>query len=88
MKINNTRPPIPIHGGGQNGPTSRASEATTKSGAGSSSSLGQMNAALLDTKHDIDSLRVNEVRQAIIDGKLEIDAGKIAQGLLENLKRF
>lgn len=85
MKISNLSPPIPIHGGGQTGQASRSSEAASKA-SGGASSLGQMNAALLDTSNDVDSLRVNEVRQAIIDGKLEIDTGKIAQGLLENLK--
>ena len=86
MKINNASPPIPIKPTGQGGSSARTQEPAANTPAGSTSSVGHANAALMDTTHDIDNLRLEEVKQAILDGKLEIDAGKIAEGLLANLK--
>jgi negative regulator of flagellin synthesis FlgM len=89
VKISNTNPPTPISVGNASGPGRTTGPATAGGGGQTpsvSSSVGQINAKLSDTTYDIDSLRVEEVRQAIISGQLEIDAGKIADGLLENLK--
>lgn len=86
MKINNSSPPSTIQISGRSAAPAKTQEQTASAVAGSTSSVGQANAALTDTTHDIDSLRLNEVKQAIIDGKLEIDSSKIAAGLLANLR--
>ncbi|MFC3392386.1 flagellar biosynthesis anti-sigma factor FlgM [Aidingimonas halophila] len=39
-----------------------------------------------DTSQDIDSARVEEIRQAISEGRLEIRADKIADGLIESVR--
>lgn len=38
-----------------------------------------------DSSQDIDTVRVEELRQAIAEGRLEIRAEKIADGLIESL---
>lgn len=89
MKITNSNPPTPISVGSSGGSSKTTGPATAAGGGQTpsvSSSVGQISAKLSDTTYDVDSLRVEEVRQAIISGQLEIDAGKIADGLLENLK--
>ncbi|WP_116474243.1 flagellar biosynthesis anti-sigma factor FlgM [Zobellella maritima] len=42
--------------------------------------------AIQDTSRDIDMTRVNELRQAISEGRLEIRADKIADGLLNSVR--
>ncbi|GHA05943.1 flagellar biosynthesis anti-sigma factor FlgM [Oceanisphaera arctica] len=42
--------------------------------------------ALQDSSRDIDMNRVNELRQAISEGRLEIRADKIADGLLNSVR--
>ena len=39
-----------------------------------------------DETYDIDSAKVEEIRDAIRDGRLEIRADRIADGLIENLR--
>nr|WP_248287634.1 MULTISPECIES: flagellar biosynthesis anti-sigma factor FlgM [Chromohalobacter] len=39
-----------------------------------------------DTSQDIDAARVDEIRQAISDGQLELDTGKIADGLIDSVR--
>ncbi|WP_110687255.1 flagellar biosynthesis anti-sigma factor FlgM [Salinicola aestuarinus] len=40
----------------------------------------------LNDKGDIDTARVNEIRQAIADGQFELDTSKIADGLIADVK--
>lgn len=66
-------------------------EATSKPSAQAqsskeSSNVSRLNPGLTDSSFDIDNLRVEEVRQAILEGRLEISAERIADGLLDNLK--
>jgi len=39
-----------------------------------------------DTSQDIDAARVAEIRQAISDGKLEINADRIADGIIASAR--
>jgi len=39
-----------------------------------------------DETYDIDSAKVEEIRDAIRDGRLEIRADRIADGLIDNLR--
>ncbi|WP_206046874.1 flagellar biosynthesis anti-sigma factor FlgM [Mangrovimicrobium sediminis] len=87
MKINNSTPPSLYQVGGKEGPGAarQGTQAGAAPQAGASSSV-DLSRLLADSSQDIDSLRVSEVREAIIEGRLEIDTGRIADGLLDNLK--
>lgn len=52
--------------------------------AGSRTTLSPMPKG--DESGDIDTARVNEIRQAISDGRLELDTGKIADGLVQSVR--
>ncbi|MCX2780099.1 flagellar biosynthesis anti-sigma factor FlgM [Microbulbifer thermotolerans] len=41
-----------------------------------------------DNSQDIDSVRVEELRQAIAEGRLEIRADKIADGLIKSVREL
>ncbi|RUO23665.1 flagellar biosynthesis anti-sigma factor FlgM [Aliidiomarina iranensis] len=77
-------------------PSSEQSKST-----GKSSSAGNTNAAaetpaavthfspeLENTSQDIDMARVNELKEAIRDGKLDIRADKIADGLIDSVREL
>jgi len=91
VKINNSQPPSPPNAGA---PSASVKNAPDAPGAGGdnrgsisiSSSIASLHAKLTDDSQDIDSARVEEARQAIINGEMKIDVGKIADGLLENLR--
>jgi negative regulator of flagellin synthesis FlgM len=48
--------------------------------------ITHLSPALQDTSQDINMSRVNELRQAISEGRLEIRADKIADGLLNSVR--
>lgn len=41
-----------------------------------------------DTRHDIDTARVGEIREAIREGRLEIRSERIADGLIESVREL
>ncbi|MGN5476301.1 flagellar biosynthesis anti-sigma factor FlgM [Cupriavidus basilensis] len=41
-----------------------------------------------ETDDDIDTAKVEEIRQAIAEGRIKIDPGKIADGLLATLREL
>ncbi|AIA74533.1 MAG: flagellar biosynthesis anti-sigma factor FlgM [Vreelandella alkaliphila] len=49
-------------------------------------SATQLSQTHTDSSHDIDTAKVEEIREAIREGKLEIRADRIADGLIANLK--
>lgn len=87
MKINHSSPPIrpgqtPSRDdtrevGGHARPSSPESDPATRT------HLGQRQA---DAGQDIDAARVAEIREAIREGKLEIRAERIADGLIANVQ--
>lgn len=46
----------------------------------------QLSQSNIDESQDIDSARVEEIRDAIREGRLEMRADRIAEGLIANLK--
>ncbi|WP_110656010.1 flagellar biosynthesis anti-sigma factor FlgM [Salinicola halimionae] len=56
----------------------------TKPSIGSKTTLSQISTG--DDSSDIDTARVNEIRQAISEGRLELDTGKIADGLVQSVR--
>ncbi|WP_355660212.1 flagellar biosynthesis anti-sigma factor FlgM [Halomonas salifodinae] len=88
MKIDNSHPPQrPTQA-----ETHRQEKATAKGAAGQPPStpaaVAHLSQKAQDTSQDIDSLRVNEIRQAISEGRLEIRAERIADGLIKSLKEL
>lgn len=85
MKINNT-PPV-----GQPGSTEATSPGTKtppgaqKDNTPTSSSISLESLQNTD-RNDIDLQRVNEIRDAIREGRLDINTGKIADGLLNSVR--
>lgn len=85
MKIDQTHPLTrPTHN--ESVEQKKAPAATDSAGtsAGSTTTLSQLDPQ--DDSSDIDTARVNEIRQAIADGRLELDTGKIADGLIQSVR--
>ena len=57
--------------------------ATSESSARESTQLSQLS---IDETQDIDTAKVEEIRNAIREGRLEMHADRIADGLIANLK--
>lgn len=84
MKIDNVNPFL------RSTPTSSRDEAPktgkpseVESSTASTTRLSQLSS---DDSHDIDTARVQEIRDAIREGRLEIRAERIADGLIKSLK--
>ncbi|MCM5703734.1 flagellar biosynthesis anti-sigma factor FlgM [Larsenimonas salina] len=60
---------------------------TVKTGAPESSARWQPSSAA-DTSHDIDTARVDAIKEAIRDGRFEVDASKIADGLISSAQEL
>lgn len=52
-----------------------------------SSSLGKAEAAIASTPV-VDSARVSEIRQAISEGRFQVDANRVADGLIESVREM
>jgi len=88
LKIDNTTPSRHLEAVGsrpaaKNGATTGTTSAPASSGPGS---ITHLSTQAQDSSLDIDQARVDEIRQAIREGKLALDSGKIADGLLASLK--
>ncbi|RCV90950.1 flagellar biosynthesis anti-sigma factor FlgM [Billgrantia montanilacus] len=87
MKINSQNPlprPTPTTPREESQPVKGPSQSSQQdAGPGATTHLRQ-NAA--DTSRDIDIARVDEIREAIREGRLEIHADRIADGLIESLQ--
>ncbi len=86
MKINNNPPLTPLQNTEQGKGTSVRENATANSPAAPQGSVTHLSQKLNDTTHDIDTAKIDEIRQAIADGKLEINPEKIADRLIESLR--
>ncbi|WP_287124831.1 flagellar biosynthesis anti-sigma factor FlgM [Chromohalobacter sp.] len=87
MKISNLHPPTQTTQSEQGDATQRTRRGDDSAQASSPASittLSQSNET--DTSQDIDVGRVAEIRQAISDGQLELDTGKIADGLIDSVR--
>ena len=87
LKISNLHPPTQTTQSEQGDATQRTRRGDDSAQASSPASittLSQSNET--DTSQDIDVGRVAEIRQAISDGQLELDTGKIADGLIDSVR--
>lgn len=84
MKIDNSHP--------LQRPTQTDSKATqpakqgAESQAANPASVAHLSNRSQDTTQDIDTARVAEIRQAISEGRLEIDSERIADGLIDSVR--
>ncbi|WP_101675890.1 flagellar biosynthesis anti-sigma factor FlgM [Alloalcanivorax mobilis] len=63
-----------------------ATDAVKSGGAGDSASVTHLSQSGNDGSQDIDQARVDELRQAIAEGRLEIRADRIADGLIASVQ--
>lgn len=93
MKINSTsiKGSIPRPGGVTR--TSQGSKADSVQAAAPASSVELSStarhlASLANSENDINPVRVSEIRAALADGTLKIDAERIADGLIESAREL
>ncbi|TNE80094.1 MAG: flagellar biosynthesis anti-sigma factor FlgM [Gammaproteobacteria bacterium] len=88
MKITNNPPLTPLQQMEQ-GKGASVKESGAKGGTPASSTSGSvahLSQRLNDSSQDIDTVKIDQIRQAIADGKLEINSEKIADRLIESLR--
>ncbi len=87
MKINGYVPPNQASQTEQNRSqaTDKASAAKSSTAAGSADVVTHLNQLPQNTSQDVDMKRVEELREAIRDGKLNMRADHIADALLKSL---
>jgi len=96
VKINqstSSRPGEPADGAARAAPAASAASPVQASGDVHVSPLAAqvraIGASLVqDSDDDIDTARVEEIRQAIVEGRIKIDPSKIADGLLASLREL
>lgn len=88
MKINSQNPlPRPTSTTPREDPQpAKGSERPRQSDAGPAAQT-HLRQAAIDPSRDIDTARVEEIREAIREGRLEIRADRIADALLESLQQ-
>ncbi|WP_243737199.1 flagellar biosynthesis anti-sigma factor FlgM [Halomonas ventosae] len=85
MKIDNTQPPQrPVEGAKPAKPSAQQPQPTGSSTPSAVAHLGAASGA--SAGQDVDQARVDEIRQAISEGKLEVRADRIAEGLLASVQ--
>lgn len=60
----------------------------SKEAGASQSAVTHLSQAVQDTSKDINASRVAEIQEAIRNGELQVDADKIAAGLLQNVSEL
>ncbi|MFU8783863.1 flagellar biosynthesis anti-sigma factor FlgM [Aliidiomarina sp.] len=89
MKINGMQP-LPVSNQHEQSKTSSKSSAaaTSQTPAAGPAAVTHFSQALENTSQDIDMARVDELKQAIRDGKLDIRADKIADSLIDSVREM
>lgn len=94
MKIEGTGKPIgpAASSGSRSAPTAAASTSSTPSGAkvdisGLSSRLRELEATIANVPV-VDSARVDEIKQAISDGRFKVNADRVADSLIESVRQM
>ncbi|XKH60278.1 flagellar biosynthesis anti-sigma factor FlgM [Halomonas sediminis] len=86
MKIDNIHSLLRTNQAPQREETQKAGPAKAPEAAAHSSSTTQLSQSNVSDSQDIDVARVEEIRAAIREGRMEINADRIADGLIANLK--
>lgn len=86
MKIDNLNPLLRNNQPQQRDETQKAGSLPTAEPKTESRATTQLSQASLGDHQDIDTARVEEIRSAIREGRMEIRADRIADGLIESLR--
>lgn len=85
MKIDNINPLLRSNQAQQRDDVQKASGPKPLETSSTAKESTQLSQARVDSSHDIDTAKVQEIRDAIREGRLEIRADRIADGLIANL---
>lgn len=87
MKIDKISHLSPAKGAGESKSSDRPPAAADAAAPGSSD-VSRLRQPGADGSRDIDTARVAEIRQAIAEGRLEIRADRIADGLIDSVREL
>lgn len=87
MKIDNISHLTPSKAVSEGGGNDRAAGAAPDAGE-KTPGVGRLRQFTADSSRDIDLARVQEIRQAIAGGQLEIRVDKIADGLIDSVREL
>ncbi len=87
MKVNHLNTPPGTSPAHQRGEPQKTQANKAAGAPPASSDVSRIRQQNIDTGQDIDTVKVEEIRSAIREGKLEIHADRIAEGLLANLNK-
>ncbi|AVI61828.1 flagellar biosynthesis anti-sigma factor FlgM [Halomonas sp. GFAJ-1] len=85
MKIDNINPLLRSNQAQQRDDVQKVSGAKPVEAASAAKESTQLSQSRVDSSQDIDMAKVQEIRDAIREGRLEIRADRIADGLIANL---
>ncbi|GGW21600.1 flagellar biosynthesis anti-sigma factor FlgM [Vreelandella hamiltonii] len=88
MKIDNLNPLVRTNQAQQREDTQKIAGPKTLDSANSARESTQLSQFSADSSQDIDMAKVQEIRDAIREGRMEIRADRIADGLIANLKEL
>ncbi|BCA90294.1 MULTISPECIES: flagellar biosynthesis anti-sigma factor FlgM [Halomonadaceae] len=86
MKIDNLNPLLRNTPAQQRDDAQKVSEAKQPETGNTTREATQLSQSSIDSSQDIDMAKVQEIRDAIREGRLEVRADRIADGLIANLK--
>lgn len=86
MKVDNINSLLRSNQAQQRDDTQKADSVTPAKAGDPTRESTQLSQAAIDETQDIDTAKVEEIREAIRDGRLEMRADRIADGLIANLK--
>ncbi len=88
MNIDNINSLLRSNQAQQRDETQKTNSVTPATPGGTTRESTQLSQSSIDESQDIDSAKVEEIRDAIREGRLEMNADRIADGLIANLKDF
>ncbi len=86
MKIDNVNPMLRSNQAQHRDEAQKITDSKPSEANSSTRSATQLSQMHVDSSQDIDSAKVQEIRDAIREGRLDIRADRIADGLIANLK--
>ncbi|MFI8749762.1 flagellar biosynthesis anti-sigma factor FlgM [Vreelandella lionensis] len=86
MKIDNLNPLLRNTPAQQRDDAQKVGEAKQPETGNTTREATQLSQSSIDSSQDIDMAKVQEIRDAIRKGRLEVRADRIADGLIANLK--
>ena len=85
MKIDNLNSLLRSNQAQQRDETQKTGGSKSVEASGSARESTQLSHSQVDETYDVDMAKVQEIRDAIREGRLEMNAGRIADGLIANL---